>query len=190
MPPTSSASARSYARPVSHDPVTLDNPSAPPGKAHKYARVERERCWLLREPPDPASAVAINEITDVYFSGTRLRLRRMVEIHGRQPSVYKLTQKVPGPDPLRLTTNTYLSEAEYELLAQLDGHRITKLRYSVPPFGIDVFQPPLEGLILVEMEYDSDEAMAAGEPPPGVVREVTGDVRFTGGHLAAARVIS
>jgi len=163
----------------------VDNPAAPPGKAHKYARIERERCWLLREPPDPATAVAIVEVIDVYFPGTRLRLRRMVDVHGKNPPVYKLTQKVPGSDHLRLTTNTYLSDTEYDLLSRLEGHRLTKLRYSVPPFGIDVFLPPLDGLVLAEMEYDSDEAMAAGEPPEGVIKEVTGDVRFTGGHLAA-----
>jgi len=166
--------------------VELDNPSAQPGKAHKYARVERERCWLMREPPDPSTAVAIVEVTDVYFPGTRLRLRRMLEVEGRRPPVYKLTQKVPGHDHRRLTTNTYLTEAEYELLSRLDGHRLVKMRYSVPPFGIDVFLPPLDGLVLAEMEYDSDEAMVAGEPPEGVIREVTGDVRYTGGHLAAS----
>ena len=162
----------------------MDNPSAPPGKAHKYARVERERCWRLDEPPDPATAVAIVEITDLYFDGTRLRLRRMVDIAGDRPPVYKLTQKVPGSDHLRLTTNSYLSETEYRLLAQLGGRRLTKMRYSVPPFGIDVFLPPLEGLVLAEMEYESDEAMAAGTAPAGAVEEVTGDARCTGGHLA------
>ena len=161
----------------------MDNPSAPPGKAHKYARVERERCWLLREPPDPATAAAIVEVTDLYFLGTRMRLRRMLDVEDRRPPVYKLTQKVPGPDHLRLTTNTYLSEAEYDLLAQLEGHPLTKLRYSVPPFGVDVFGPPLDGLVLAEREYDSDEAMEAGKPPPGAIREVTGDIWFTGAHL-------
>jgi CYTH domain-containing protein len=164
----------------------MDNPSAPPGKAHKYARIERERCWRLGGPPDPATAIAIVEVTDIYFPGTRLRLRRMVDTRDGAPPVYKLTQKVPGPDHRRLTTNTYLSEAEYDLLSQLGGHRLTKLRYSVPPFGIDVFPPPLDGLVLAEMEYDDDEAMAAGTPPNGAVAEVTGDVHFTGGHLAAS----
>lgn len=164
----------------------MNNPSAPAGKAEKYARIERERCWRMEQRPDPATAVAIVEVTDVYFPGTRLRLRRMVHTREGGPTIYKLTQKVPGSDHRRLTTNTYLSEAEYDLLARLDGHRITKLRYSVPPFGIDVFLPPLEGLVLAEMEYDDDEAMDAGTPPEGALSEVTGDVNFTGAHLAAS----
>ena len=165
------------------DARSVDNPSAPPGKAHKYARRERERCWLLAEPPKPGEVVAEIEITDLYFQGTRLRLRRMVDRRGRQPNVYKLTQKVPGPGPHRLTTNTYLSDAEYELLARLDGLQLRKVRYSVPPFGVDVFDPPLDGLVLLEAEFESDEAMAAGTAPANAVAEVTGDVRFTGGRL-------
>lgn len=162
----------------------MDNPSAPQGKSQKYARVERERCWRLAEPPTPEQAVAVVEITDVYFTGTRLRLRRMIDVRGESPPVYKLTQKVAGSGHLRLTTNTYLSEAEYDVLSRLEGCRLRKVRYSVPPFGIDVFLPPLEGLVLAEAEFDSDEAMWGCPPPDGAVAEVTGDVHFTGGHLA------
>ena len=161
----------------------MNNPSAPPGKAHKYARVERERRWLLPGPPDPADAVGEIEISDLYFDGTRLRLRRMVDRRGAQPTVYKLAQKVPGPELQSLTTNTYLSEVEYELLSRLDGLRLQKIRYSVPPFGVDVFEPPLDGLVLAEAEFDDDAAMAAASPPEDSVAEVTSDIRFSGGRL-------
>jgi len=163
--------------------VDLNNPSAPSGKAHKYARLERERRWLLRAPPVPASAAGEMEITDLYFNGTRLRLRRVVDRRGTQPTVYKLTQKVPGPEVQHLITNTYLSEAEYELLSRLDGVRLQKTRYSVPPFGVDVFEPPLDGLVLAEAEFDDDAAMAAASPPEDSVAEVTTDIRFSGGRL-------
>jgi CYTH domain-containing protein len=162
----------------------LGNPSAPPGKAHKYARIERERRWLMREPPSPNDATAEVEITDIYFDGTRLRLRRMVDRRDNAPTVYKLTQKVPGSSTVGLITNTYLSDAEYALLSQLNGHPLRKVRFSIPPFGVDVFLPPLEGLVLAEMEFESGDAMAAATAPEGAVREVTGDIGYTGGHLA------
>ena len=163
----------------------MDNPYAPAGKAQKYARVERERRWLLAGPPDPVTATVEAEVTDVYFTGTRLRLRRIVDRRGNRNSVYKLTQKVEQTDAIRLVTNTYLSEAEYELFAKLDGDVICKIRYSVPPFGVDVFLPPLNGLVLAEAEFDSDEAMTAGVPPRDATAEVTDDARFTGGRLVA-----
>lgn len=154
----------------------MDNPSAPPGKAHKYARVERERRWLMRTPPDPSTATAEVEITDVYFPTTRLRLRRMVDRRGEKPTVYKLTQKVPGTATDTLTTNTYLSETEYHLLSTLPGRKVRKVRYSVPPYGVDVFLPPLDGLVLAEGDLD--------EAPADAIEEVTGDLRYTGGYLA------
>ena len=162
----------------------VDNPSAPPGKAQKYARIERERRWLLGEPPEPGTAVAEVEVTDSYFEGTRLRLRKVVDVLGSSPPVYKLTQKVSGSATEGLVTNIYLSVEEYEFLSRLGGHLLRKRRHRVPPFGVDVFLPPLEGLFLAEAEFDSDEAMADCTLPAGAVAEVTGDIRFTGGRLA------
>ncbi len=164
--------------------VSLDNPSAPPGKAQKYARVERERRWLLGEAPDLTHAQSEIEITDIYFVGTRLRLRRMVDRRGQQPTIYKLAQKLPPTGGAGLITNTYLSEAEYELLSRLEGKQLRKVRYSVPPFVVDVFEPPLEGLVLAEAEFETDGAMATTKTPEGAVKEVTDDRRYSGGHLA------
>src|SRR5262249_18996450 len=99
---------------------------------------------------------------------------------------YKFTQKIPTdhPGPVQgLITNTYLSKAEYDLLAQLPGKVLIKTRYSVPPLGIDVFASPLHGLVLAEAEFDTDTAMRAFQPPAYVIAEVTDDARFTGGRL-------
>ena len=63
---------------------------------------------------------------------------------------------------------------------------LTKARFSTPPLGIDIFDPPLHGLVLAEAEFDSDNAMLAFRPPSYVIAEVTDDQRFTGGRLASA----
>ncbi len=163
----------------------------------KYARIERERRFLLSSPPHPATVVHVRTIVDRYFDGTRLRLRRYNEVD-RDPStgdsspavtVCKLTQKVPDPGPSGqqgLITNTYLSEAEYELLARLPCRPLKKTRYSVPPFGVDVFDPPLDGLVLAEAEPATADEADALAPPAGAVADVTTDERFTGGRLVRA----
>ncbi|HMC51678.1 MAG TPA: hypothetical protein VKI64_02880, partial [Acidimicrobiales bacterium] len=141
--------------------------------------------WLLREPPDLADAVGEVAITDHYLTGTRLRLRMAVDRRGAVPTTYKLGQKVPGPGGgPRLTTNIYLTHAEYELLRTLGGDRLTKVRHSFPPFGVDVFDPPLDGLVLAEAELPSQDEAAAIAGPDLAVAEVTDDDRFTGGRLA------
>ncbi|MFF0087751.1 hypothetical protein ACFYR1_50320 [Streptomyces canus] len=150
----------------------------------KYAQVERERRFLLANPPAPSSVTISRVITDRYLVGTRLRLRRAEFSDGR--SELKLTQKVPVPQPgavQGLITNTYLSLAEYEVLASLPAVLLAKARLSVPPLGVDVFDGRLHGLVLAEAEFTTDEEAQAFEPPAECVAEVTDDARFTGGRL-------
>lgn len=164
------------------------NPSAPPGKSQCYARPERERRFLLAGPPAGAAA-STKHISDRYLLGTRLRLRQIRETHDACTSTYyKLTQKVPAPDggPGLLST-TYLSEQEYALLATLPAAVLHKTRYSIPPFGVDAYAGPLQGLFIAEAEFDDDAAMNAFSPPSWIVTEVTLDSRFTGGHFSTMR---
>ncbi|KQV12032.1 hypothetical protein ASE03_22275 [Kitasatospora sp. Root187] len=157
-------------------------------RAGKYARVERERRFLLAVAPQASHAQEVRRITDRYLTGTRLRLRRVDRPAPLQPE-FKLTQKVPAdrPGPVQGTiTNTYLSQAEYDVFATLPAAVLTKTRLSIPPLGIDVFDPPLHGLVLAEAEFTTDEDMYAFEPPADIVAEVTGDPRFTGGRLVQA----
>jgi len=166
--------------------TVFTNPSAPPGKSQQYAKRERERRFLLAEMP-VGEVERTTTITDRYFSGTRLRLRHMIETRGvATRTYYKLTQKIPAPDggPGLLST-TYLNEAEFALLSTLPGAVLRKTRYSIPPFGVDVFEPPLHGLILAECEFDDDATMHSFVPPAWILAEVTADSRFTGGRLAA-----
>lgn len=163
----------------------MTSPDSPvPGK---YARVERERRFLLADLPRDPPATAIRTITDRYLIGTTLRLRHIADQRGGHQ--YKFTQKIPAERPglaQGLITNTYLSKTEYDLLAGLPATTLIKTRYRIPPFGIDVFAPPLYGLVLAEVEFDTDNAVLAFRPPSYVIAEVTEDQRFTGGCLATA----
>jgi CYTH domain-containing protein len=164
-------------------------PPDEPVRAGKYARVERERRFLLESPPPLPAATARRRITDRYLHGTRLRLRR-VEYLDSGACELKLTQKVPAgrPGHVRgLTTSIYLSAAEYDLLASLPAQVLSKTRYSVPPLSIDIFDPPLHGLVLAEAEFSTDEAAQSFRPHQATIAEVTNDPRFTGGTLARTR---
>lgn len=154
---------------------------------HQYARIERERRFLLDRLPGDVPTVRVRRITDRYIDGTRLRLREQHVDGG--PGVFKLTQKIPersSGSQQGLITNMYLSEAEFLVLAQLPSKVLQKTRYSVPPFGIDVFEGELAGLVLAEAEFDSPAEADSLVIPSFVVREVTHDDRFTGGWLVRA----
>jgi hypothetical protein len=160
------------------------HPDAPAGKAGKYARIERERRFLLAAPP-VGSPTKRFLIEDRYLRGTRIRLRRMTDLD--QPAgdaTYKLTQKIPtAAGTPGLITTLYLSEAEYEALFDIPADTLRKVRSSFPPLGVDTFKGALSGLVLAEAEFETDAGETAFRPPPDAVAEVTADERFTGGRL-------
>ena len=129
----------------------------------------------------------VRQITDRYIDGTFLRLREQTD-DGGQP-IYKLTQKVPARAngaQQGFITNIYLGEGEFHLLSQLPAKMLSKVRHSVPPFGIDVFEGALQGLRLAEAEFNSDAEADALVLPDFILHEVTDDDRFTGGQLVCA----
>ena len=154
---------------------------------NKYARIERERRFLLDRFPQNANVLRTRRITDRYIDGTTLRLREQSDDSGL--AVFKLTQKLPAVGSgaaQELVTTLYLAREEFDILSQLSASRLDKVRYSVPPFGIDVFEGTLQGLILAEAEFDSDASAAALAIPSFIFREVSSDRRFTGGNLVRA----
>jgi CYTH domain-containing protein len=155
--------------------------------SHKYARIERERRFLVDQFPRDANVVSIRHITDRYIDGTALRLREQREDSGL--TTFKLTQKIPGRAggaQQGLITNMYLTKGEFSVLAQLPAKQLSKTRHSVPPFAIDVFEAERRGLFLAEVEFDSDSAADALKVPAFALAEVTTDDRFTGGQLVQA----
>lgn len=156
----------------------------------KYARIERERRYFLTHlPPGLTPDSSHTRIVDLYITGTRLRLRQMEDEHGNITAL-KLTQKYDPPNGVGLETiitNLYLNEPEYQALACLQGKQLIKCRYAYPfagrTFSLDVFEGELEGLILCEIEFDENTASQPFDVPPFVLREVTNDPFFTGGHL-------
>ena len=154
---------------------------------YRYARIERERRFLLCDFPHGQPIVRMRRITDRYIEGTNLRLREQKD--DGSPPVFKLTQKIPAPASAAqqgYITTMYLDGDAHERLSQLSAKVLAKLRYSVPPFGIDVFEGELDGLVLAEAEFDSPAEAAALKIPDFIAHEVSTDSRFTGGLLVNA----
>ena len=149
-----------------------------------YARVEREHRWLLSGVPE--GAVEPVHILDRYFRQSTLRLRQM---RTSRRVVYKLGQKVredPDRPGLVHLTNIYLTEPEYDLMAQLEAAVLVKTRRHWPvgavTLSVDEFSGSLYGLVLAELELPLEAPDPT--PPPGAVADVTEDDRFSGGCLA------
>jgi CYTH domain-containing protein len=152
----------------------------------KYARIEWERRFLLDCFPRDVVVTRTRHISDRYIEGTSLRLRQQTASDGEV--VFKLTQKVGDPAGARqgFITSMYLTRTEFSVLTQLPAKLLSKTRHSVPPFGIDVFEGVLRGLILAEAEFNSATEAAALALPSFIRQEVSDDARFTGGRLVTA----
>lgn len=154
----------------------------------KYMAVERERRWLCRRIPFDR-VEQTDDISDLYVTGTQLRLRDARPTDDRAP-LRRLTRKSDVNAHTRLITSLYLSTEEFELLnSVLPGKRVLKRRYRLRCeqglwLAVDEFRQDLAGLILAEAEFDTDEALRTFPSPDFVDREVTDDPRYTGGRLA------
>src|ERR1700704_5077586 len=98
----------------------------------KYARVERERRYLLQDLPEGLTRADHHlQITDNYITGTRLRIRKVRDPQTNKWTV-KFTQKfAPDPENFSRTiiTNIYLNALEAESLKLLTANEIRKNRY-------------------------------------------------------------
>ncbi len=156
----------------------------------KYARLERERRYLLHDLPEGLTRASPHlQLTDNYITGTRLRLRKV-----RDPLtnrwIVKFTQKFAA-DPNDLTrtfiTNTYLNAREAEILAVFEANEIRKNRYPFEfagyKFAVDMFLGDLFGLVLAEVSFESDEELESFRQPQFALAEVSNNELFSGGRL-------
>src|SRR5687768_14189098 len=157
----------------------------------RYARVERERRYLLQDLPEGLTRADPHvQITDNYITGTRLRIRKV-----RDPRtnkwVVKFTQKfAPNPSDYSRTiiTNTYLNAQETESLSMFDANEIRKNRYKFQyegrEFAVDMFLGDLFGLVLAEVGFETDNELDNFPEPAFAIADVTNHELFTGGRLS------
>jgi CYTH domain-containing protein len=156
----------------------------------KYARVERERRYLLADLPEGLTRADPHlQITDNYLTGTRLRLRKVREPRSNKWTV-KFGQKfAPDPEDLSRTiiTNVYLNALEAETLSIFNTNEIRKNRYRFEfagsEFGVDMFLGDLFGLVLAEVSFETDEELDSFLQPSFALADVTNDPVFSGGKL-------
>ena len=144
---------------------------------------ERERKFLVVESPTPPDA------------GTKLRqgylaIDKTVSVRVRDADEEGCTLTIKaGRGAVRTELEWPITGEQFAAAwEQTRGRRIHKTRYRLPIDGhigeLDVFHDELIGLVLVEVEFDSDDAMAAFEPPSWFGREVTDDVSYTNASLS------
>jgi len=157
----------------------------------KYAHIERERRYLLRDLPEGLTRADHHlQITDNYITGSRLRIRKVRDPRTNKWTV-KFTQKFavePADLSRTFITNIYLNAVEAETLSMFNANEIRKNRYYFDyegnRFSVDMFLGDLFGLVLAEVSFDSDEELNNYPMPPFSLADVTNNETFSGGKLS------
>lgn len=149
--------------------------------------IELEKTYLLRFIPNNLADCDHVEMLDVYFPISsmhpHLRLRKRGDI-------LELTKKTLinlGDASNQLEQTIKLEQDEFDVLSQIDGKRVRKIRYYFKQDGytaeIDVFQDTLSGLILVDIEFNSIKEKDGFCTPDFCLTEVTQESFLAGGML-------
>jgi adenylate cyclase len=147
--------------------------------------MEVERKFLVAEPPD-LEGTDSDEIEQGYLaigSDGEVRLRR-------KGDALLLTAK-RGSGISREEGEVDLPADAFERLWPLtEGRRLHKRRHVIPldelKIELDVYEGELEGLVVAEIEFDSESDAHGFEPPEWLGEEVTGDERYLNETLATS----
>ena len=145
--------------------------------------MEVERKFLLSEPPDLAGTDS-DEIEQGYLAvgaDGEVRLRRKGE-------KLLLTAK-RGSGVSRDEAEVEIEPEAFERLWPLtEGRRLHKRRHLLPhgdlTIELDVYEGDLEGLLVAEIEFSSEDEASRFEPPAWLSEDVTGDERYLNETLA------
>ena len=151
------------------------------------ATVEIERKFLVPELPPrlqqwPAALIEQGYLA-VGDNGTEVRVRR-------RDGDAVLTVK-GGGGRSRTEEEFGIDDERFARLWPLtEGRRVEKTRHVIDAgegldIEVDVYSGALTGLMVAEVEFDTEEAADAFEPPAWFGREVTDDARFKNQRLAS-----
>jgi len=146
---------------------------------------EIERKFLVKETPQGLESFPASEISQGYLAvtddDTEIRIRR------KGKKYYETVKS--GKGLKRKEVEVEIGEKAFRSLWPLtEGKRVGKTRYEIPYGGLvielDVYSGALEGLVVAEVEFASEEDSARFTPPGWFGEEVTHDARYGNKHLA------
>ena len=146
--------------------------------------MEIERKFLLKNIPYELSELKSKHLEQGYInSDPVVRIRR-------SDDKYFLTIKSSGLMK-RIEVEKEITSEEYSELSTIArGRLIKKTRYLIPlenglTMELDIFEGDLNGLIVAEVEFPTEEAALSFVPPEFVEKDVTSDNRFANVSLSS-----
>lgn len=155
-------------------------------------RVEIERKWRLAKLPSEIEYSSYQEVPAVKIEQAYLVAEREVEFRLRRAgSQYFITRKRGNGFQREEKENKISQQTFWELVASLtEGNLIKKWRFRYKFNGhcleFDQFEGDLAGLVLLEVEFESEEESSLFTLPEwvGDAEEVTGQLEYSNKMLA------
>ena len=146
---------------------------------------EIERKFLVNELPPDLENYPHNEIMQGYLIITDNDIE--VRIRKKGEKFYETVKA--GSGLVRKESQKDIPEqAFWDHWPLTEGKRVQKIRYDINHAGklieLDIYSGDLEGLIVAEVEFESEEESVSFDPPTWFGEEVTRDERYKNKNLA------
>lgn len=146
--------------------------------------MEIERKYLIHTPPADYQSYPFHQIEQGYLcTEPVVRIRR-------EDDAYYMTYKSKGLLSREEYNLPLTGEAYAHLLPKIDGNLLVKKRYLIPFFQeteltieLDVFEGNFQGLMLAEVEFETEAAALAFIPPAWFGEDVTFSGRYQNSRL-------
>ena len=149
--------------------------------------IEVEKTYLAKYLPENLQDCAFKEMEDIYLPKEAEHAHLRIRKNGGS---FVITKKEPivGENASMHTEHTIkLTPEEFQSFSDIDGNRISKVRYYYPYQGmmaeIDIFSGKMAGLVLVDFEFSSREEMDKFEMPDFCLADVTEEEFVAGGVI-------
>ncbi|MCH7950556.1 MAG: CYTH domain-containing protein [Candidatus Dadabacteria bacterium] len=146
---------------------------------------EIERKFLVKELPADLENYPHSEIIQGYLIITDNDIEVRIRKKGDK---YFETVKAGSGLVRKESEKEITKEVFFDHWPLTEGKRVEKVRYEIEYGGklieLDIYSGDLEGLVVAEVEFDSEEESVSFTPPEWFGEEVTHDERYKNKNLA------
>lgn len=149
--------------------------------------IEIEKTYLAKYFPDDLTKCESKEIIDVYTPNNGQHPCLRIRKNGNR---FEITKKKPakeGDASVQIEQTIPLTEEEFDSLQKVEEVKLVKTRFIYPiKNGIaefDIFQNELAGLVLIDVEFKTEDTKNDFQMPDFCLAEVTQEKFIAGGEL-------
>lgn len=149
--------------------------------------IENELRYLAKYLPEGLERCASKEVLDIYIPSTAVHPKIRIRRNGDKFMITKKEPITEGDLQRMLEQTIPLTEEEFNSFAKMEGKRLRKIRYLYDyqsrTADINVYKDSLDGLVIVDFEFDNAEDLASFKMPDFCLAKVNSEEFLAAGLL-------